>query len=224
MNATTWLLALAVLGSGCSTHPSAPTAVRPAAPGAESPEAAVRMIGWCWNHRDIDSYTRLLTEDFGFGCAAWDTAGNMFRNNGGWDRDAELTAAQHLFFGYPGQAAADRITLQLDPTLRAVGDSRPGKDPRIHKEIVTSYELEVSTPTESFRATGGLRIFVVRGDSAAIPPDLIAQGVKPDSTRWYIARCYDETFGGPVQTSGMRPARSLPSSATTWCRIKAFYR
>ena len=38
--------------------------------------------------------------------------------------------------------------------------------------------------------------FVVRGDSARIPKDMVDRGFGPDKNRWYIERWEDQTVGG----------------------------
>jgi len=108
-------------------------------------------------------------------------------------------------------------------------DSRAGKqDQSHHQEIVTTVVLRIETPAESFQVTGEGRFHLVRGDVAAIPAELAAQGVQPDPALWYIERWDDETAGGEgsaagngrrTSTSGTTPARN-----TTWCSIMALYR
>jgi hypothetical protein len=55
--------------------------------------------------------------------------------------------------------------------------------------------LRIETDEESFQVTGDARFFVVRGDSALIPQDMLDRGFRPDKDRWYIERWEDETQG-----------------------------
>jgi hypothetical protein len=48
----------------------------------------------------------------------------------------------------------------------------------------------------SVEVTGNALFFLTRGDSAQIPPELIARGLRPDSTRWWMDRMEDETLAG----------------------------
>ena len=64
--------------------------------------------------------------------------------------------------------------------------------------------------------TGYANFFVARGDSAAVPPDLLALGFPPDANRWYIERWEDDTSDG-----GMR---AMPAQKETWGSIKVLYR
>src|SRR6266545_6502129 len=96
------IVALALAFIGCSNsgsrHPLATQPVTELAPAPSTPAGAVRLLQWCWNHRDLDRYNQLLTEDFVFDCAASDTAGNAFRGHG-LTRFDETEYARHLFVG-----------------------------------------------------------------------------------------------------------------------------
>jgi hypothetical protein len=46
----------------------------------------------------------------------------------------------------------------------------------------------------ALEVTGFALFYVVRGDSAAIPPELYSRGFRPDSLRWWIERWEDETL------------------------------
>lgn len=162
-------------------------------PVPNRPEEVLRLFAWCWNHRAYPEYTEIFTDDFRFVFALGDSAGNVFRDDP-VDREEELRIARNLFLGGGSEPPANRIVLGIDPTLRAVGDSRPGKDPGWHKEIVTNIDLDISTDSQSFRVTGQARFFVVRGDSALIPQEMKDKGFGPDPNRWYIEQYNDETF------------------------------
>jgi hypothetical protein len=98
------------------------------------------------------------------------------------------------FVGGGSAPPATSITLNLDPTLRPLPDSRLGKDPKWHKEIVTTVDLTIKVEgDQQYRIMGNARFYVVRGDSALIPAEL---GFPPDSNRWYIDQWNDETLTG----------------------------
>jgi hypothetical protein len=202
-----WLVALLLLSvSGCF-NPFAPrlaptTGIAVPPPTPNSPQNVIRLFEWCWNNRDINVYKEIFTDDFRFIFALGDSAGNMFREDP-VTREMELNIATNLFVGGGSAAPASSIVLTLAPTLRALPDSRPGKNPRWHNEIVTSVDLTIKTEDGAeYRILGDARFFVVRGDSALIPREL---GFGPDSTRWYIDQWHDETLQGAA-TSALAPA------------------
>jgi hypothetical protein len=211
--ACAWLVALLLLSvSGCF-NPFNPriaptTGIYVPPPTPNSPQNVIRLFEWVWKNRDITVYKEILTDDFRFIFALGDSAGNLFRDEP-VTREMELNIARNLFVGGGSAAPATSITLTLDPTLRALPDSRPGKNPRWHNEIVTSVDLSIKTEDGAeYRILGNARFFVVRGDSALIPGEL---GFGPDSTRWYIDQWHDETLQGssalasdPAGAAGLR--------------------
>jgi hypothetical protein len=213
----------AVAIGGCSKrrpHKSVPTQpAPPAVPLATTPEEAVRLIEWSWNNRSVPGLRTVLSNDFAFGCAPADTAGNHYPGHALMRAD-ELTSAQHLFVdGTVSELPASHITVTFDPNLVPVQDGRPGKqDMTYHLEIVTSIVVAIDTDIEAFRLTGSARFHVVRGDSAIIPADLAAAGVIPDAHRWYVDLWEDES-GGPRPGLAAMPARSA-----TLCQVMALYR
>ena len=62
---------------------------------------AVERLAAAWRERDAAACRDLLTEDFRFTFAPWDTAGD--RNPGrSWDRSTELAVVDRMFSGvYP---------------------------------------------------------------------------------------------------------------------------
>src|SRR5262249_50565993 len=115
---------------------------------------------------------------------------------------------------------ANSISLQLDQNLIAQPDSRPGKqDTTYHQEIVTAVVLRIKTDEEDFQVTGAARFFMVRGDSAIIPAELVARGFHADPGRWYIQRWEGETVGNPPAavrargSSGLAARRPLAEAA-----------
>lgn len=212
-----WAVALLLLGcaGGCS-KPVSPvivsTDVVPAPPTPDSPQNAVRFFEWCWSNRGINVYGRILSDDFRFIFALGDSAGNPFRDDP-VTREMELNVARNLFLvGGDSAPPATSISLPMDPTLRVLPDSRPGKNAKWHKEIATGVDLTVKTEDGAeYRIMGNARFFVVRGDSALIPAEL---GFGPDSTRWYIDQWCDETWRwtgaavpDPADAGDLRAAR-----------------
>jgi hypothetical protein len=164
-------------------------------PVPSRPDQIIRLFEWCWDHRSINDYEEVFTDDFLFAFAETDSAGRAFQG-AVLTRTDEIETARHLFVGGGTSPPANSISLDLDPNLFALPDSRPGKkNITYHREIITSVVLKIETDEESFRVTGNARFFVVRGDSALIPTDLRNRGFGPDSTRWYIERWEDDTQG-----------------------------
>jgi hypothetical protein len=217
-------LALAFAGWGCSKKTAivAPVAVDPA-PAPSSPVGVVRLLEWCWMHRDFEKYTEIFTDDFRFVFAPGDSAGNAYRA-APFTREDELHCATGLFVGSPGHPAASDITLDLDRTLITLPDDRPGKNEKWHKSIRTHVDLKVTIDNGSGLSVnevhGYAQFYLVRGDSAAIPADLVARGFTPDSTRWWFERWEDQTL----------PAGSSPGSSThalqtrSWGALKTLFR
>jgi hypothetical protein len=194
--ACAWPVALLLMGVGGCFNPFDPriaptTGIYIPPPTPNSPQNVIRLFEWCWNNRDITVYKEIYTDDFRFIFALGDSAGNLFRDEP-VTREMELNIARNLFVGGGSAPPASSIFLKLDPTLRALPDSRSGKNPRWHKEIVTSVDLTIKTEDGAeYRIVGDARFFVVRGDSALIPQEL---GFGRDSTRWYIDEWRDETL------------------------------
>lgn len=224
------------------------------APTPNSPRGLLDLFSWCWNNRAYDEYTEIFTDDFEFQFAQGDSAGNVFTDRGLFRQD-ELDTARHLFIeGTAGNPPAQKIVLTFDRTFIPEPDSRPGKTFPVHQEIKRNVVLSIDTGDQAFRITGAARFFVVRGDSAKIPPDLAQRGFKPDANRWYIERWEDETLdtggaagliaqaGGAaamrqamvtaLARGGATAATATPAGATgttatygvTWGWLQAFYR
>jgi len=154
------------------------------------------LFAWCWNHRAIDEYSEVFTDDFQFQFAATDSAGNAFTGRALFRTD-ELNTARHLFVeGTATEPPASSINLVLDRTFVAYPDSRPGKEYPWHQEIRTQVTLSIDAGDQQYRILGHARFFVTRGDSAKIPDELVRRGFKPDRNRWYIERWEDETVEG----------------------------
>jgi hypothetical protein len=214
-----------LLSSGCSVehHVTGPLPVR--RPVANSPGNAIRVFEWGWNHRNQDSFRHVLAGDFQFVFALGDSAGQLFPG-ARIGRDELLEILGYMFVGGGPTPRATSVVLLLDPTLRVLPDSRLGKDPAWHKEILSAVDFTLRTEDGAeYRLAGNARFFVVRGDSAVIPADLVTEGVVPDSTRWYIDQWHDETLqGAGLRASPADLQAPLPARNSTWGQILALYR
>ncbi len=215
-------VALTTLACGGKDHVTAPTPAPGAPPpAADSPTGVVRRLEWAWQHRDSVRVADVLPGEFEFVFALMDSAGNPSREPP-LDRSGMLCATGQLFVGGGARPRASSISLHFDPTLNATPDSRPGKNPGWHKEILSGVDLQIVLQDGSaFEVTGFAAFFVVRGDSAAIPPDLAARGVTADSTRWFIERWNDESISSGARA---RPADPKPASPITWGDVLELYR
>ncbi len=251
-NATTLLIigvALAVGASGCSktgTGFDFARFLRPweappnPAPTPDSPAAALRLFEWSYNNKSLARYLELFARDYRFFFSPLDSAGAMYRDTA-WVRDDELISTTHLFVGGSAdQPPASSIRLVLDRNFFVAPDPRSiSWDPqgRWHKNIRTQIVLNIQTTDGSaIDISGAADFYLVRGDSAVIPADLVARGFRPDSTRWWIGRWDDETAqaeptpdrsrgGEGTDVAGRPPVLAAqPSSSKTWGRVKVLYR
>lgn len=207
------------LATGCSTNRTVQPIVTDPAPPPNTPANATKLVAWDWTHFDA-SYCDLLTDDFVFAFAAGDSAGQPW-NPESWTREVERVALQSMLQRGTGLPRLDGLTVYFDAVPVVQPDPRPGKDPRFHKAVRTSVDLTAdvdlgSGTIERWRITGNAFLFFVRGDSAAIPHDMIERGFGPDSTRWWLQRWEDETLqiGGGL----MRP---MPARSATLGGLKS---
>ena len=202
------LALVAILGVhtiGCSDEDQVPVqpsaALQNPAPVPVSPVQALRLLEWIYNHRSIEPYRRLLAADFRFHCPN-DSTGTEWRGMP-WTREDELSFAARFLMGGGGN-----VQFNLDRNIFVYPDpDHVAWDPtgRWHKSIRSTTTLVItSVDGERHEILGHSSFFLVRGDSAVIAEDLVQQGVKPDSTRWYLRRWDDETG--------------------EWCEIRARYR
>jgi hypothetical protein len=214
------LVALAAVVAGCfnpfDPRVSTERAASSPAPAPSTPQNTVKLFAWCWQHRDPARYAEVFTYDYRFIFALNDSAGNPFRDRP-WLREDEMNMAQHMFTGGADVNPASDVTIAIDNLLITTPDQRPGRDFKWHKTIRTHVDLKVTVTdangTPSVTPVSGYALFfLVRGDSAVIPPELIDQGFHRDSTRWWIERWEDQTVGtaGP---GAARPATRLGARA-----------
>jgi len=205
--------ALFAFASSCDrvTRPPIPPET---APTPSSPVNAVRLLEWAWDHRNCETLEPLFTEDFQFVFVAGDPAGGAWQDTP-WTREDELAASCNLF------ARAIDVRLDMGQSLVALTDPRPGKNPAWHKSVHAPVNLAVTASgdagPEVSEVSGYAYFYLVRGDSAAIPPELVARGFGPDSTRWWIDRWVDATL--PSGGAGAHPAQ-----LRSWGAIKVLFR
>ena len=189
------------LAVGCSTEIVAPPPLDEP-PAASSPSGAVQRFAWGFNHKDVEVVSGLLTDDFQFISAVTDSAGNQTREQRG-DRSWFLVALAAL------RDSASTVSFAMDQNLVPFPDSRVGKNPAFHEQVRSSVHVSVrfKAPDGNVEITGNLLFFLTRGDSAAIPQELIGRGVGPDSTRWWMDRMEDETLAGGGVVSATQPSK-----------------
>lgn len=224
-------LALAMVITGCGgggggggiTPPPPPP---DPAPVPNSASNAVRLLEWSMENKDTLKFREVLAGQYLFKFQPADTTGTSF--GGQLTRDQEITIFRHMLYGGAAEPVVTSIDIAMDPTFSVQDDSRPGKNPTWHKEIRTSVAVTVTNPSNSYSASGFARFYLVRGDSAVIPADLVARGITADPGRWFIEQWSDETILTAPQTGANRPGvrPSSPSEAHefTWGRIKGVYR
>jgi hypothetical protein len=194
-----------------------------------SPSNTLRLLEWCYQHKDEQTYRELFTDDFVFAFSAIDPAGEAYHDRP-FVREDELMSVTNLFHGGgPDQPPALDVYLQLDNNFAEFSDPRPGMaNFSVHKKIGTAVLLQIAcTDGSSYEIRGRASFFLVRGDSALIPQELVDRGFRPDSTRWWIQRWEDETdrgSPGPLWNGAPQPGRTLPTRSKTWGAIKAQYR
>lgn len=215
-----WFVTL-LLASGSLGCSSTKTVAPPADPGPtpDSPANAVRRIEWTWNRLD-PSALDLVTEDFVFAFAEGDSAGQPWRGSP-WTRAVEVAALTRMFDTTAAVPRLRSLALVMDRTMIALPDPRPGKNPKWHRTIRSHVDLtahlELVGALDTRIVTGNSLFFLVRGDSAAIPPELFERGVRPDSTRWWVERWEDETLSEGV---ALRPE---PTRTFTLGMLKSLF-
>ena len=221
------VLALAAGACGCF-NPFRPlisgkTSLVKAPPSPTSAKELVKLFKWCWENRDISRYKEIFTDDYRFAFSIGDSAGNNYSGNP-WTREDEITSATNLFVGgSASEPAASTISLIFDGNLTPHDDFRPGKNPTWHQQIqISNLTLTINKSDGSaVRVTGGALFYMVRGDSAVIPQELIGRGFKPDAGRWYIERWQDQTnAGGGAAVAPAPEARIGAPQKLTWGMVK----
>jgi hypothetical protein len=224
MRRTLVSIALALAVASCASHPTtAPPASRVVdIPRPNSPANSTRAVLDCWRLQVATQFDSLMTDDFQFVFAPSDTAANAYRARP-WTREDELASAYHMLAGGGSRPPIRDIQVVFDTNLVALPDPRPGKDPTWHKLIRTRVDVTASEEWDGMgrvrTITGYAQFYLVRGDSASIPADLVQRGWGPDPSRWWLQRWDDETL--PNGVAGAHPS---PATQTSWGQLKADYR
>lgn len=184
------------------------------APVPNTEKNVIKLFEWCWKYRGIKEYEEIFTDDYRFQFALGDSAGNAYRD-APYTREDELRSATGLFVGTADREPASDIQLDLDKSLTALADDRPGKGSRrwrasIRTKVNLKVTLDRGSGPEVNEVNGYAKFYVVRGDSAVIPPELVARGFLPDSNRWWIERWEDETL--PAGGTALSPAGGTASA------------
>ena len=204
---------LAVAACGCY-NPFLPR-IAPAlgrsqpAPVPSSAAGVLRLFEWCYNNKSIAEYREIFSDDYRFFFSPLDSAGAEYRGIP-WTREDELISTTQLFVGGSAdQPAASSIRLSLEKTFLVYADPTFlawDQRGRWHKNIRTQVVLNIQTGDgNAIDISGAANFYMVRGDSAVIPPDLQARGFGPDSNRWYIRRWDDETAQPGAGAFAARP-------------------
>src|SRR5437773_1165219 len=116
---------LTLAAGGCSQQPTRPIRQATDGPPAPStPEDAVRLLGWCWEHRSLGDYRGVFAQDYRFAFSVTDSSANTYPM--GLTREQELEAAARIFVtGTSELPPAQRISVGFDPNLIGMPDSRP---------------------------------------------------------------------------------------------------
>lgn len=209
-----------VLQPGDASGTTDPASLVAPAPDPVTPEAALYLLSWAMNQRDWRRYSENLTDDFQFAFGAVDSAGNAYRDRS-FTRADEIVVARNMFeTGTALEPPFSRVVMTLDRRLFTLPDPRPGKDSRFHQVIRANLVILAENFSASYRIVGAGNFYLVRGDSAQIPPELQARGIRPDPSRWWVERWEDETLSSP---SGLRSA-AMPTSIKSWGALKVLYR
>jgi hypothetical protein len=199
-------------------------------PSRTTATGVIELLEWAYERRDFRVYETLFTEDYQFFFDPNDSAGNQYRQDP-WIRTYELSSARHLFEG--GSAAeeqpASSITLDYAAQLQEE-DTGDGLDPVTHRRVVTPVYLEIQAG-DRFVVQGTVEFYVVRADSAKIPPEIAARITPRD---WLIYGWVDRTLSGNLGAGEvtsvrfgdpeMRPAAATRDRAVYWGWLKDRWR
>jgi len=187
-----------------------PIAVEPP-PRPNSPQNLMQLFRWCWVNQQISEYEDLFTDDFRFVFTDIEAVDNPAGTTPIL-RQEEIDIARRIFLdGSASEPRARRIEFTFVSVPIPIPDTRPNKPDPWHKLIQTRVTLrvELGDPTP-ITIDGDLNFFVVRGDSAALPADVIERLGEQEAhstNRWYIERWEDKTAQpGPAGASAVHAA------------------
>jgi len=211
------LLALP-LAAGTSCHrasdPVTPATQAPD-PKATSAAGALQVLQWAVIKSRPDLLDDLLSADFQFIHTDLDSSGNLTRTTA--PRDTLLAALRSMLGGIPGRSEPAKAQLDLDRNLIELPDARPGRDPRVHRGVLSWCRLNVHDVTSDrvFEITGYLQVYASRGDSVALP---VGSPGTSDTSRWSITSIEDQTSAARGPRASAHPVSKL----TLWLILDFF--
>ncbi len=220
-----FVLSIAALGCSLKHGPSTPAPVVDTGPVPDTPEHAVQLFQWSWQHRDVAAAERMFADDFTFGYGTADSIHEVPIL-----RDDQLQIEGNMFVsGTATQPRASKIELAYNSSLAPLPDDRPGKTFPWHQQITLNVNLRFQTPDANYVISGYLKFHIVRADSAVIPADLAARGATPRADRWYVERIEDSTGASAIAVRtptvrAIRPLDTLPTHRQTWGALESLYR
>lgn len=216
-------LFLACVAAGCSKTPMRPVVPPAHAAVATTPVGAVQALGLACEARDTTAYRALFTVDYVFRLDPFDPSFYEYPGSE-LTRADELILAAHMFhLGNHTVAAASRIEVAWLDSLIESPDDRPGKTSPYHAMISTRGRILADLGDAIFDASDPQVFYLVRGDSALVPPGL---GLAADSTRWFIERWEDYSLAPPAaweRTRDTRPMQTTPGGRKLWGSLKKLY-
>jgi hypothetical protein len=205
----------ALAGCGDSRNPVGPAPVTVGR--LATPELSVRSLQSAWNRLSISGCDSLFTTDFVFTFNPRDSSGRRWSGDHPWGRAEEMASfaamvdSEGVYYGPVIQAS-----VYLDGTLRALPDTRPGKEDSLRHRVITVpvYLNLVTSDGHGIIFWDNCTWYLARGDAAAITG--VPNG-GPDTASWYVERWEDGTSSGAVGT------RPQPAQNFTWGMVKTFY-
>jgi hypothetical protein len=187
---------LTVLACTKTTRNVAPLTPEPA---NNSPAGTLQRMRWAWEHLNPHEFGTVLSADFVRAPGPADSAGSPYREPP-FNRGDELVCFENLVEGNSRYGRVAAIQMTFDSALDPQPDLRPGMTYPVHQVIdAPSVSVFVRYITGVIVSrTGGATFYLVRGDSAAIPPYM---NLKPDSTQWYIQTLVDGLRGAGGDTT-----------------------
>ncbi len=178
------------------------------APTPASPVEVLRLLAWCYEHRDVTRHRELYSDDFRFTFPVWDPSAEAFRDSV-MTRDAVLEDFDLLVKGTAGRPVPV-LAMTMDENLRVEDDpSRPGPAHKIIRTVLTiTLDHRLDSPFTSHAV-----FTLVRGESAIDRGPRVPSGMR-DSGRWSIERWQSDSPQGTLRSSmfsgaGFDPIRGL---------------
>jgi hypothetical protein len=147
-----------------------------------TPQSLVKLFEWAVNQHNAETLRAIFTEDFTCVGVTQDSSGNPLRE--------VICRREDMLERFLRPTTA----LSFDQNLVPMPDTRPGYVDSLFQTIRTSVDLKEEVDGVRRETTGYALLYLVRGDTAAIPAELLARGFRKDGRRWWLARWEDETI------------------------------